>query len=495
VSDSILARALRTGDATAMACEIDRLEDPDLPDGGGRTPLLLAALHGRPEGARRLLERGADPTRPSRTESGLDTPFLVALRQRDERSAALLLHAGRARCASRRPRNLTPAEEAALIADRTGAADAAAERLDQMLRSGLDPNACLLGHIALFSFYAIRRNTLAVSMLLQWGADRDEPIESFGDGRLSPLHVAADSSLDDVVWLLLLDGADPNRIDERRSPLFLAARSESPAVAEMLLDAGAEVDRGAGTQTPLMEAVQRGRHSTVELLARRGANVNATSASGWSPLHYAAKSDQIEIAKRLLDLGADPLHVSEDGENATDLAARYFDPIYAQIYRDWGIPDRYSVVELDDTWEPDGDFDVFISYRHGKFASVADELARTLKSLDARPFVDRAFLGGLEADDLSDAALKSRLAKAVRRSRLLAFFESYLDPDGSASRAGISWQFFELLHARSAFLISMTAGTGKRWVTTPGKRVSANDLVFTFEGVEDLAAKLLRQMQ
>jgi hypothetical protein len=369
-------------------------------------------------------------------------------------------------------------------------------RLDSMLRGGLHPDADLGFDVSLLVFFMIRKNVLAVSMLLQWGADPNRLIES-PRGVLSPLHVAADQALEDVVWILLLDGCAANRVEERRTPLFLAANLESPTIAKMLIDAGAEVDLGLDRETPLMAAAEAGRSATVDLLIAHGADVNASSSSGWSPLHHAAWSDHPEIAKTLIDHGADPLHVDEAGRNATDHARVMFDPVYAQIYRNLGIPDAYSPEDAEDDWEPQREFDYFISYRHGRFAGLAEQLARRMSELGLRPFIDQKDLGISLGAASSRAVLKSRLAKAVQRSRCLVFFETYLDPPGEEARgdrpSGFEWQFFELLNARAALLVSIDSGWCKRCITETGKRVKASDVIFIFSYVNDLATKLCQR--
>jgi ankyrin repeat protein len=64
---------------------------------------------------------------------------------------------------------------------------------------------------------------------------------------------------------------------------------------------------GPGGLTPLMIATAGGDMSTVRLLLAHGANVNApVSESGWSPVLHAIAAGHIDLARYLVESGADP---------------------------------------------------------------------------------------------------------------------------------------------------------------------------------------------
>jgi ankyrin repeat protein len=408
--------------------------------------------------------------------------LFAALQTRDSTLAARLLAAGREQYAMSLREPLKPEDiDAILNLDLVG--------LEALLRSGRDPNSAIFADFKdmnLLSVALARRNSRAACMLIERGADV-RCLHEEGGWKLPALHVAARQGLDDIVWLLLLDGADPNQLAGNRSALFLAAGLKSPEIAEMLINAGANVDFGLASETPLMAAAENGRAATIDLLLAHHADVNARTSSGWTALHHAAWSNHPEIARKLLDAGADALAVDKEGWNATDHATRNFDPIYAEIFRKWGIPDTYSPEQTDDSWLAPGDFDYFISYRHGKFAEQASSLARALRDAGLAPFLDRELLNLSTSGPAAMALIKSRLVKALRRSRTTIFFESYRD---MSDAPGFSWQFFELLNSREALLVSVEGGWAKKWITTPGKRVSTSDTVFVFSNIEELAAIL-----
>ncbi len=58
----------------------------------------------------------------------------------------------------------------------------------------------------------------------------------------------------------------------------------------------------------------------IELLVTSGARVNAMGDMGFTALHYAATNGRLAMAKRLLDLGADPGIRNEWGQTAVVLA-------------------------------------------------------------------------------------------------------------------------------------------------------------------------------
>ena len=97
--------------------------------------------------------------------------------------------------------------------------------------------------------------------------------------------------------------------DEGWTALHLAATRE---IASMLLDAGADINAcnrhkfaGPGN-SPLSAAVYQDRRDVVRLLIERGADVNQGDRAGFTPLHLAAATGYLEIARILLVAGADP---------------------------------------------------------------------------------------------------------------------------------------------------------------------------------------------
>jgi ankyrin repeat protein len=127
-----------------------------------------------------------------------------------------------------------------------------------------------------------------------------------------------------VVAGLLARGFDPNTRDERgQAGLFLALREGSLQVAEVLashpqlqLDAS-----NASGETPLMMAALRGNLDWCRRMLDRGAK--ADFHSGWTPLHYAATGPDHRVVQLLLDRGAAIDALSPERRTPLMMAALY----------------------------------------------------------------------------------------------------------------------------------------------------------------------------
>jgi ankyrin repeat protein len=139
----------------------------------------------------------------------------------------------------------------------------------------------------------------------------------------SPLIAAIANDKLEVALYLIEQGPGVTFTDkEKNDPLKWAAiRSgwvmahQNVRLAEALLDSGAPVDsRDKDGFTPLIWAANRGAVKLVKLLLARGADVNAKTTqkhnSGRTALMY---SKDIAVVRVLLDAGADPKAVEENG--------------------------------------------------------------------------------------------------------------------------------------------------------------------------------------
>lgn len=135
----------------------------------------------------------------------------------------------------------------------------------------------------------------------------------------APLHYAATKGNSEIVQLLLDAGADINvltRFHPKKQAVHLAAANGHLQVLNILFDEGADVNaissRGA---TALHEAVVSNSDDVARYLIQMGADVNlASEDKGYTPLHQAVRLNFPEMASLLLDSGADP--------NARDLKGR-----------------------------------------------------------------------------------------------------------------------------------------------------------------------------
>jgi ankyrin repeat protein len=131
-----------------------------------------------------------------------------------------------------------------------------------------------------------------------------------GDGRTA-LHWAAHSGDLALVTVLLELGARVNAVtDLGITPLWVACTNGSTAVVAKLLAAGAQPNLAPESDgTPLMVASRTGNAEAVQLLLSHGANPNAKEASrGQTALMWAAAERHPEVVRALLAKGAD-VHV------------------------------------------------------------------------------------------------------------------------------------------------------------------------------------------
>lgn len=164
-------------------------------------------------------------------------------------------------------------------------------------------------------------------LLLDFGARLDEK-NSDGDQaiHLSFPHIGGTRTPD----LLLAHGADLEaRGAHEFTPLHCAVVSLNEDAVEMLIDRGANVEAlDEWGITPLYGAVMlttelnySTRTDVVRSLLLRKANPNAKEHNGDTLLHYAVKAGQLDVAKLLIQFGANPDQLNNDGQTPAAIAA------------------------------------------------------------------------------------------------------------------------------------------------------------------------------
>lgn len=122
---------------------------------------------------------------------------------------------------------------------------------------------------------------------------------------------------------LVQDGiVDPNTSDAKGDTVLIAAiRSDANRVIEYLVSSGkVQLEATNATQeTPLMIAAYRANRGAVDQLLAQGVQVNR---SGWTALHYAASSGNVDIVKALLARSADVNALSPNRTTPLMMAAR-----------------------------------------------------------------------------------------------------------------------------------------------------------------------------
>jgi cytohesin len=232
------------------------------------------------------------------------------------------------------------------------------EVADYLLRNG--------AMLDLWSAIALNR-TDAVRALIVDDPSRLGARMSRNFRRRTPLHHAAAKNRPDMVLLLLALGADPNATDATgATPLTTAAQDNAePAIVTALLEAGARLEfiaavslrrydvaeamlrddpahlgREGRDSIALHLAVSEKNEDAVRWLIAHGVDVNAKRLM-WdcnhTALHMTVENGALDIARMLLDAGADP-NIRDDKYDATTLGwAEFFcRESFAQLLREKG---------------------------------------------------------------------------------------------------------------------------------------------------------------
>lgn len=124
-----------------------------------------------------------------------------------------------------------------------------------------------------------------------------------------------------TVEALLRKGLDVDTVSPQgESLLMLAVREGKPEVVRTILAHRPRVNARNGLgESALMLAAIRGRMELVQLLLENG---SAVEHPGWTPLIYAAAGNQTDIARLLIDRGANVNTAAANGTTPLMMAAR-----------------------------------------------------------------------------------------------------------------------------------------------------------------------------
>lgn len=136
-----------------------------------------------------------------------------------------------------------------------------------------------------------------------------------------PLSKASESGNLEIVQYLLQTGKNSQETlnDALWALCDARPKPDTLKIAQRLLEYGAQVNSQAGfyNTTPLHGAAQNGSLELVKLLVSKGAKVNAVDKEFSMPLAKAVQADNLEIAKFLLEHGADKTINHSDTEFQT----------------------------------------------------------------------------------------------------------------------------------------------------------------------------------
>jgi ankyrin repeat protein len=145
-------------------------------------------------------------------------------------------------------------------------------------------------------------------LLIAQGAD----LNGISRYRESPLRVLSHVGRFDAVALLLAAGADKSQL--RWTPLIEAVALGSLADVERLSGAGADLEgTDWWSRTAWLVALLTGNIDKAKLLRERGANVDARGRCAAPALHYAIEGHHPEMVRWLIGIGQDVNHKADFG--------------------------------------------------------------------------------------------------------------------------------------------------------------------------------------
>jgi hypothetical protein len=159
----------------------------------------------------------------------------------------------------------------------------------------------------------------------------------------------------DMMRLFISRGADINRMNGNgETAVILAAWRGQLEAVKWLVDRGARINAPPRQWSPLHYAVFAGQREVVDYLMAQGADINALSTNGSSVLMMAIYEGREELARLLIEKGAERGLKNDWGDGALEWAMRYnqlgiarmitnpeeFNIAVSQPKETWGEPTR-----------------------------------------------------------------------------------------------------------------------------------------------------------
>ncbi|KAI9324424.1 hypothetical protein DFJ73DRAFT_872555 [Zopfochytrium polystomum] len=145
------------------------------------------------------------------------------------------------------------------------------------------------------------------------------PLETSRDMKILPVELAAACGHVEIVRLML-PRMDPRTMESSAFALIVQRDAEMTA---LFLRSGVPADqRDAYGSSALHLACRSGDIDVVRCLVQSRANVNDPGQNGWTPLHEALSQRRYEVARLLLQYGADPQALNSAGETPKQVALR-----------------------------------------------------------------------------------------------------------------------------------------------------------------------------
>ncbi|XP_067653193.1 ankyrin-3-like [Haliotis asinina] len=308
----------------------------------GETPVMLAAESGERDVFDILVKKGADLTV---TDNFCSTILHWAWFGRSVEIVNFILMQNIVDINEKNRVGITPVMLAADAGER--------EAFDILVQKGADLSAiddhgdnilhwaCRGGNVKIVNFILMRNNVdinrkgrggLTPVMLAAWRAKRDvfdslvrkrADLSGFQNDGKNILHLACQGTNVEIVkHILRLHIVDINFRFNEMTPLMLAVKYHPRDVFQLLLESGADpslVNRDGDNVLHL--ACVRGDEEIVkQILKLHALNINCRGSKGRTPLLLAAEYNTCNVFELLMESGADPSAVTNDGDNILHMA-------------------------------------------------------------------------------------------------------------------------------------------------------------------------------
>ncbi|XP_076298784.1 uncharacterized protein LOC143217929 isoform X2 [Lasioglossum baleicum] len=202
------------------------------------------------------------------------------------------------------------------IGDYTFARDNDALIITNSLSSSADKNN--LSIIILNDFYYEKNQDKMLTLKIEFN---DQKIFLRKDKK----RISSAGNFSELTKKVDIDSNDAVMYEIQKQKLFEAIERNNIGDVKELINHGVSIDaKNNDGQTPLHYAAKSDKLEVVKyLIEKKGANVNVKDNDGQTPLHYAAKSDKLEVVKYLIEKKGANVNVKDnDGQTPLHSAAK-----------------------------------------------------------------------------------------------------------------------------------------------------------------------------